>query len=720
MEQHGGVAVTWLPAQVFDMSDDPQNQVLELQKENAKLSRQLSRLQATIERNNAAAASAASITAMQAAEKRKQEHYMRSMLENSPDAILLLDSRCCIVYCTQKTLEIAEVDYFAHINGKHYREIFKLLAEPDWIENLEHQINESLLDGSHLAVDALFNVRGIELRHYRVEFAPQTGSDATLGGSILTMHDITDIRKMQEEAEEARKRAEQASLAKSTFLSNMSHEIRTPMNAIIGMTAIGIASDALEKKEYCLTKIEEASKHLLGIINDILDMSKIEANKFELSYSKVHFERMIQRVTNFITFRIAERQQVFTSHIDRRIPAEIETDEQRLAQVLTNLLSNAVKFTPEGGKIGLNTLFVAESGGECTIRFEVSDTGIGIAPEQVDRLFLSFEQADSSTVRKFGGTGLGLSISKQIVEMMGGRVWIESELGKGSNFIFEIKAKRKSAKNAHAVRHDLTLNNLRALVVDDSTEVLEYFTHVAENLKFHCDVADSGAKACELINERGAYDAYFIDRNMPEMDGIELTQIVRQSSPEHSIVVMISAQERHDFENEARLAGVDSFLQKPISPSSVIDCLSDYIGTASSIDRRNVTLENILAGKHILLAEDVKINREIVMAQLAVTKAEIDCAEDGKEAVKMFSENPGKYDMIFMDMQMPEMDGLEATRTIRKLAIPEAKTIPIVAMTANVFREDIEQCLAAGMNDHIGKPLDLATVIEKIKRYTRR
>jgi len=702
------------------MSDDLQNQILECQKENAKLLQQLSRLQATIERNHAAAASAVNVTTMQAAEKRKQEHYMRSMLKNSPDVMLLLDRRCCVVYCTQKTLEVAGIDDFATINGKHYREIFKLLAEPDWIESLEQKIQNSLLDGSFTAMEAVFNVREGEPRCYHVEFAPQTGADAALGGSILAMHDITDIRKMQEKAEEARKRAEQASLAKSTFLSNMSHEIRTPMNAIIGMTAIGIASNDLEKKEYCLTKIEEASKHLLGIINDILDMSKIEANKFELSCSSVNFETMLQRVTNFIAFRIAERYQVFSSHIDKQIPAVIETDEQRLVQVLTNLLSNAVKFTPEKGKITLDALLITENNGECAIRFKISDTGIGIEQDQIDRLFQPFEQADSRTVRKFGGTGLGLPISKRIIEAMGGHIWVESELGKGSTFIFEIKARRKSAENAQTMRRNLTLDNLRLLIVDDSTEVLEYLTHVTEKLHIHCDVADSGAKACELIHEKGAYDAYFVDWHMPEMDGIELTQKIRQRSSEHSVVIMMSAQERHDFEEEARAAGVDSFLQKPIYPSAIINCLNGYIGTSSNVDKKNVMLENIFADKHILLAEDVKINREIVKAQLAITKAEIDCAEDGKEAVKMFSENPGKYDMIFMDMQMPEMDGLEATRTIRALTIPEAATIPIVAMTANVFREDIEQCLAAGMNDHVGKPLDIAAVIEKIRLYTKR
>ena len=717
----GNIVGRCCPPSRFDMSDDLQNQVLALQKENTKLLRQLSRLQATIERNNAATASAASITAMHADEKRKQEFYLRSMLTNSPDIILLLDNQCCIAYCTQKTLEVAGIDYFSYINGKHYREVFQLLAAPDWIAYLEQQINESILDGSRMALEAVLGVHGTRQRYYYVEFVPQTGAEAKLGGSILTMHDITEIRNIQKEAENARKRAEQASLAKSTFLSNMSHEIRTPLNAIIGMTAIGIASDAFEKKEYCLTKIEEASKHLLGVINDILDMSKIEANKFEISYSNVYFDKMLQRVTNFITFRVVERQQIFSFHVDNLIPAVIETDEQRLAQVLTNLLSNAVKFTPEKGTIKLNVFLVAEDDEECIIRFEIADTGIGIAPEQQERLFQSFEQADSSTARKFGGTGLGLAISKRIVGMMGGRIWVESEIGKGATFIFEIRAKRKSAENAHELRSNLTLDNLRLLIVDDSKEVLEYFMHVIEKLDISCDVAVSGAEACELINEKGAYDIYFIDWSMPGMNGIELTQKIKQQrGSTQSIVVMISAQEWHSIESEARNAGVDSFLQKPIYPSAIVDCLNTYIGNLSGIDKKQVMLTNIFEGIHILLAEDVKINREIVRAQLAVTNAQIDCAENGKDAVAMFSAAPGRYDIIFMDVQMPEMDGLEATRTIRALDIPEAKTVPIVAMTANVFREDVDLCIASGMNDHIGKPLDLAMVVAKIRLYAKR
>ena len=701
------------------MSDDLQNQILALQKENTKLSRQLARLQTTIERNTLAAASNASVITMQAAEKKKQEHYLRSILTNSPNFLLLLDNELRITYCTQKILDATGIDYFVKINGKHYREIFQLLAEPDWIESTEKKISEALSEGSLLNLEAVLNVRGLGLRDYSVQFAPQSAAESEFGGSMIFMHDVTEIRQVQKEAEEARKRAELANLAKSTFLANMSHEIRTPMNAIVGMTAIGLASDGTEKKDYCLTKIDEASKHLLSVINDILDMSKIEANKFELSYTSVHFEKILQKVTAFITFRAEERYQEFSSHVDNCIPAVVETDEHRLAQVLTNLLSNATKFTPEYGKISINATLVAENGDDCTIRFEISDTGVGIAPGQKDRLFQSFEQADSSTARKFGGTGLGLAISKQIVEMMGGRIWVESELDKGSTFIFEINTKRKSVENTNELRYDWTLENLRLLVVDDSHEVLEYFVDMMKKLHIDCDVADSAAKACALIDKKGQYDVYFVDWYMPGMGGIELTEKIKQrGDSSQSVVVMISAQEWNIIESEARDAGVNSFLQKPIFPSTVIDCLNRYVKVSGGVDKKQVMLENIFKGKHILLAEDVKINREIVKAQLAATKIEIDCAVNGKEAVTMFLDSPDKYEMIFMDMQMPEMDGLEATRTIRALDIPAAKTIPIVAMTANVFREDIENCLEAGMNDHIGKPIDLMVVVAKIRQHT--
>jgi signal transduction histidine kinase/CheY-like chemotaxis protein/HAMP domain-containing protein len=383
--------------------------------------------------------------------------------------------------------------------------------------------------------------------------------------------------------------AEAASQAKGNFLANMSHEMRTPLNAIIGMTVLAKSTGELERKDYCLTRIESASSHLLGVINDVLDMSKIEANKLELSFAEFNFEKTIQKAVAVIASQVEAKRQIFNVSIDRRIPPSLTGDDQRIVQIITNLLSNAVKFTPEEGTIGLSAELTEESDGVCTVQTTVSDTGIGISEEQQSRLFASFQQADSGISRKFGGTGLGLAISKRIAEMMGGTIWIHSKPGEGSTFTFTIKARRTS------------------------------------------EAAETQAAAEEAPVEDGCF-----------------------------------------------------------------------------------------RGFRLLLAEDVDINREIVMSLLESTEIEIDCAENGAEAVRIFSEAPAKYHLIFMDVHMPEMDGYEATRRIRALEHPWAKIIPIVAMTANVFRQDIERCLGAGMNDHLGKPLDFGEMIKKLRAYMGR
>ena len=402
---------------------------------------------------------------------------------------------------------------------------------------------------------------------------------------------LTELVKLQVDLETALEAAETANRAKSTFLANMSHEMRTPMNAIIGMVAIGKPATDIQRKDYCLTKIEDASKHLLGVINDVLDMSKIESGKFELSPEEFDFEKMIRRVVDVVNFRVNEKKQKLNVHIDEKIPRILIADDQRLTQVVTNLLGNAVKFTQEAGIINLNAGLTGEENDLCAIEIAVSDNGIGIDAEQQKRLFNSFQQAEASTTRRFGGTGLGLAICKSIVEMMGGKIWIESELGKGSTFTFTIKAKRSG-------------NN--------------------------------------------------------ETD-------------------------RAPAENEK--------------------------------NEKEINIDGIFAGRRILLAEDVEINREIVLALFESTKLEIDCAVNGKDAVRKFSENPDSYELIFMDIQMPEMDGYEATQNIRAMNFPKAKNIPIIAMSANVFKEDVEKCLQAGMNGHVGKPLNFDEVLEKLNKY---
>jgi CheY-like chemotaxis protein len=394
-------------------------------------------------------------------------------------------------------------------------------------------------------------------------------------------------------------------------------------------------------------------------------------------------------------------------------------DDQRLAQVVTNLLGNAVKFTHEGGSIHLGAHFLEERDGTCAIRIDVSDTGIGLTPEQQSRLFESFHQAEANTTRKFGGTGLGLSISKSIVVMMGGTIWVESEYGKGSTFTFTFQAGRGAEQLADVLAPDGRVSNLRVLVVDDDPDILLFFTQILQRYGTSCDTAGNGEDALKLLEHMGDYALLFIDWKLPGINGIELTRMLRERSvPGKSVIIMISAAEWSTIEAEAKNAGVDKFLSKPLFASDIVDQLNTCLGAPPQHAAEESRLAaGAFAGRRILLAEDVEINREIVKALLEPTLLEIDCAENGVEAVRMFSEAPEKYDMIFMDVQMPEMDGYEATRYIRALHIPRAGTIPIVAMTANVFREDVERSLAAGMNDHIGKPLDFEQVVQQLQRY---
>jgi CheY-like chemotaxis protein/two-component sensor histidine kinase len=465
------------------------------------------------------------------------------------------------------------------------------------------------------------------------------------------------------------------------------------------------------------------------VINDILDMSKIEANKFELSEVEFSFEKMLRKVTDVINFRVEEKHQDFKVFIDPHIPRSLLGDDQRLAQVITNLLSNAVKFTPEKGSIRLDACLEGGDGESCSIRVSVADTGIGISAEQQKRLFSAFEQAESNTARKFGGTGLGLALSKRIVELMGGRIWIESAPGKGSTFTFIIRVRPGKENKSGPPRPKLNRDNIRVLVVDDEPDILEFFKDISARAGFSCDTAGSGEDAIGLIGKSGAYDICFVDWKMPGMNGIELSRSIKAKSGGKSVVIMISATEWSVIEPEAKKAGVDKFLPKPLFPSSISDCIEECLDLSPlPEDEPGAAETGILKGRHLLLVEDMEINREIVLALFEPAGPEIDCAENGVEAVSMFKTAPGRYDAIFMDVQMPEMDGYEATRRIRAIeAEPSsgqgedeiAAHIPIIAMSANVFREDIEKCLEAGMDDHVGKPLDFTEVIEKLCKYLR-
>ncbi len=518
----------------------------------------------------------------------------------------------------------------------------------------------------------------------------------------------------------AKVKSSEESRQKSMFLANMSHEIRTPINAIVGMTAIGRVAGTTERKDYCFAKIDDASRHLLGVINDILDISKIEAKRIELSPDDFNFEKMLQQVVNVVNYRAEEKNQKLTVYIDKRIPNILYADDKRLAQTITNLLSNAVKFTPDNGEISLKTRLLSEKDGVYSIQIQVSDNGIGISKEQQAKLFQSFSQAESTTSRKYGGTGLGLSIAKSIVELMGGKITVESELGKGATFTFAVSAKRGDDTKYGFADYGINWGNIRILTVDDDRDILEYFHEIVNGLGAKCEVAADAGEALHMVDENGAYNIYFVDLKMPGVDGIALTKEIRAREEENgnSIVIMISSADLSAVEDEARKAGVDRFLLKPLFPSAIVDVINECIGIANEKEKeQKPDITNIFAGRQVLFAEDMAINREIVITLLEPTGVRIDCAENGMEAVQMIIREPDKYDLVFMDVQMPEVDGYEATRQIRSLDIPRAKDIPIVAMTANVFKEDVERCLAAGMNGHLGKPLDMDDLIRVMMQY---
>ena len=503
--------------------------------------------------------------------------------------------------------------------------------------------------------------------------------------------------------------AEQANKAKTAFLSNMSHEIRTPMNAIIGLDSIALNDpDISDRTREYLEKIGTSANHLLALINDILDMSRIESGRMVLKNEEFSFSRLIEQLCTLFSGQCQDKGLSFHCRIIGEMDDDYIGDAMKLRQVLINTLSNAVKFTPEGGEVDFSAERIRRFDGKSTLRFVIRDTGIGMSPEYLPDIFDAFSQEDSSATNKYGSSGLGMAITKNIVTMMNGDIRVESEKGKGTVFTVTVTLMDSDRKGGDA--GEIVPADMCVLVVDDDPVACDHARLVLEKVGIASETASSGSEAVEMVRLRHArrapYNLILVDWQMPEMDGVETTRQIRAVVGRESAVIILTAYRWDEIADEAAAAGVDSFIAKPLFASTVLEefraAMKKKSAAASQPENRAD-----LKGRRILLAEDMAVNAEIMTLVLQMREMEVEVAENGRIAVESFEKHPaGYYDAILMDMRMPEMDGIEATERIRAMARADAATIPIIALTANAFDEDVQRSLQAGLNAHLSKPVE--------------
>jgi PAS domain S-box-containing protein len=590
----------------------------------------------------------------------------------------------------------------------------------------EQARTERLMAGEKFSYDARAMTRSGTAIDIQVAVAPLLDDANECIGSIAVARDVTQHKRSAEALRLAREAAEAASQAKSSFLARMSHEIRTPMNGVLGMTELLLETGLTSTQRKYAETVQRSGQNLLNIINDLLDFSKIEAGKLELENVDMDLRRTIEDIVELL----AERAHVKGLELACSIPPDLVTqvrgDPLRLGQILTNLLGNAIKFT-EQGSVVIRVASVEETASNVTMRFEVSDTGAGISPEAQSRIFDEFSQADGSTTRKHGGSGLGLAISKQLVEMMGGTIHVESALGAGSTFWFTASFEKQEAQS-HAASHSVPigmLTGVRALIVESSAINRGILLAQMSNWGMTNQVAATPEQAIDLLAQaaaRGApYDIAIIDLGLPGMDPIELARTIRFRAAIAKVRLVVLTRRQGDF-RDARNAGIDACLAKPVRQTVLYECLVNVMAgrpqeavAAPAVSEPVNTAPAGIRG-NILLVEDNLINQQVALGILQIQGYSVTVANNGREALDALPQ--GAFDLILMDCHMPEMDGFEATMEIRKREQSSSgKRVPIVALTANAMAQDREECLNAGMDDHLSKPFSMQTMQDMLDRW---
>lgn len=540
-------------------------------------------------------------------------------------------------------------------------------------------------------------------------------------GACFVDSDAETRRAMEQQQalNDALSAAEEASKAKTAFLSNMSHEIRTPMNAIIGLDSIALNDpDISERTREYLEKIGSSAEHLLGLINDILDMSRIESGRLTLKNEEFSFRKLLDAVNTMFHSQCQDKGLTYRFNMTPDINEYYIGDNMKLRQILINILGNAVKFTDEGGEVQLQIERKAKFEGKSTLCFKISDTGIGISEDYLPYIYDAFSQEDSST-NKYGSSGLGMAITKSLVEMMNGNILVESEKGVGTTFTVTITLSDSDRTEEGALADSIHPEDMTVLIVDDDPIARDHAQLVLEKVGVITETAENGLQALEMVKLRHArrepYNLILVDWKMPEIDGIETTRMIRDAIGHESAIIILTAYRWDDILDEAVQAGVDSFLPKPLFAAAIMDEFKTAV-KKKKLSEQDGQTKTDLRGRRVLLAEDMAINAEIMKMVLEMREIKADHAVNGRIAVELFTSHPeGYYDAILMDIRMPEMDGLEATRAIRASNRADAKTVPIIALTANAFDEDVQRSMQAGLNAHLSKPVQPEVLFETLE-----